>query len=111
MPRHPGSSPLFTMQKRLREPTKTLEISSQFQLSRSLRGTIFLKFNILTRRRGMRVLITGSEGVLGSTLKRELRSRGHEVFGCDMAHSADAQVLRADVSERRQLERVYDFAK
>lgn len=59
----------------------------------------------------MRILITGSEGVLGSTLKRELRSRGHEVFGCDMAHSADAKVLRADVSERRQLERVYDFAK
>lgn len=59
----------------------------------------------------MRVLITGSEGVLGSNLKVELRKRGHEVFGCDLAHSSDAQVIRADVAERRQLARAFDFAK
>lgn len=59
----------------------------------------------------MRVLITGSEGVLGSTLKRELRQRGLDVYGCDQTHSADPQVMRADISSRRQLARVFDFAK
>lgn len=59
----------------------------------------------------MRILITGSEGVLGKTLKKELRDRGHEVFGCDQGHSSDPQVIRADVSERRQLARAFDFAQ
>lgn len=59
----------------------------------------------------MRILITGSEGVLGTKLKTELRQRGNEVFGCDLAHSADPQVMRADVAERRQLARAFDFAK
>lgn len=58
----------------------------------------------------MKILITGSEGVLGSTLKKELRRRGHDVFGCDLAHSADPQVMRADISEHRQLARVFDWA-
>jgi dTDP-glucose 4,6-dehydratase len=56
----------------------------------------------------MRVLITGSEGVLGSTLKKELRRRGHKVFGCDLVHSADQQVVRADICEHRQIARVFD---
>jgi dTDP-glucose 4,6-dehydratase len=59
----------------------------------------------------MRILITGSEGVLGSTLKAELRKRGHQVFGCDLQHSYDVEVMRADVSEYRQLERVFEWAK
>lgn len=59
----------------------------------------------------MRILITGSEGVLGTHLKRELRERGHDVYGCDLAHCEDKQVLRADVSIRRQLARVFDFAQ
>jgi dTDP-glucose 4,6-dehydratase len=59
----------------------------------------------------MRILITGSEGVLGSTLKKELRKRGHDVYGCDLLHSSDEQVQRADVSERRQLTRVFDFSQ
>lgn len=58
----------------------------------------------------MRILITGSEGVLGSTLKQELRRRGHNVFGLDLTHSADPQVMRADISERRQLTRAFDLA-
>jgi dTDP-glucose 4,6-dehydratase len=33
------------------------------------------------------------------------------VFGCDLAHSSDANVLRADVGNRRQLERVFRFAE
>lgn len=56
----------------------------------------------------MRVLVTGSEGSLGKPLVGELRRRGHEVFGCDLFHSAD---MRADVGEYRQIERVFDHFK
>lgn len=59
----------------------------------------------------MRILITGSEGVLGSTLKKELRRRGHNVFGCDLMHAPDEQVQRADIAERRQLARVFEMSK
>ena len=51
----------------------------------------------------MRIFITGIQGVLGSTLAKELRYRGHEVFGCGRRHSADENIIRADVAERRQL--------
>ena len=51
----------------------------------------------------MRVFVTGIEGVLGTVLAKELRARGHEVFGCDLRHSADPNVVRADVSNSRQL--------
>jgi dTDP-glucose 4,6-dehydratase len=59
----------------------------------------------------MRILITGSEGVLGSVLKKELRDRGHDVYGCDLFHSFDPKIMRADVGEYRQLARVFDFAQ
>lgn len=57
----------------------------------------------------MRVLITGSLGSLGRPLYRELRDRGHGVFGCDLRHSEfeSDTFLRADVAEYRQLERVF----
>lgn len=41
--------------------------------------------------------------MLGSALKRELRQRGHTVFGCDLRHSDDPQEMRADVADYRQL--------
>ena len=57
----------------------------------------------------MRILITGSEGVLGTTLFAELRRRGgNGVWGCDLQHSSDPYVIRADVAEYRQLERVFE---
>ena len=56
----------------------------------------------------MRVLISGSSGVLGSVLMKELRDRGHNVYGCDISHSADPKVMRADVSKARQVARVFD---
>jgi dTDP-glucose 4,6-dehydratase len=55
-----------------------------------------------------RILITGSEGTLGRPLVRELRRRGHEVWGCDLQHQADQQYYRADVSNFRQLERAFE---
>lgn len=51
----------------------------------------------------MKIFITGINGVLGSELKDRLRSRGHDVYGCDLTHSADPQIVRADIREYRQL--------
>lgn len=56
----------------------------------------------------MRILITGSEGVLGSTLRNTLEDKDHEVYGCDLAHTDRQDYMRADISERRQLARVFD---
>lgn len=59
----------------------------------------------------MRILVSGSEGILGLVLKKELRRRGHLVYGCDLMHSSDPQYFRADISERRQLSKVFDIVK
>jgi len=55
-----------------------------------------------------RILVTGSEGTIGRPLLRELRRRGHEVWGCDLQHQADEQYYRADVANFRQLERAFE---
>lgn len=54
-----------------------------------------------------KILVTGSHGTLGKPLVRELRRRGHQVWGCDLQHQADEEYIRADVSSYRQLERVF----
>ncbi len=56
----------------------------------------------------MKILVTGSQGTLGTHLVKELRSRGNEVWGCDLQHQADLQYIRADISSYRQLERVFE---
>ncbi len=55
-----------------------------------------------------RILVTGSHGTLGRPLVRELRKRGHQVWGCDLQHQPDDAYRRADVSLFRQLERVFE---
>ncbi len=55
-----------------------------------------------------KILVTGCSGTLGRPLVRELRRRGHEVWGCDLQHQADELTIRADVALYRQLERVFD---
>jgi len=55
-----------------------------------------------------KILVTGARGTLGRPLTQELRRRGHEVWGCDLMHDADDQFQRADVSQYRQLERVFE---
>ena len=57
----------------------------------------------------MRVLITGSLGTLGRPLTFELAERGYQVFGCDLAHTDQETetYMRADVSDYRELERVF----
>lgn len=66
------------------------------------------------------VLVTGSRGVVGSWLTKILQERGHTVYGIDLFH-ADGEVgwehemskatfkySRCDVSDYRQLERVFE---
>ena len=55
----------------------------------------------------MKILVTGGLGTVGSFLVDELRSRGHEVWMCDLYHHHDPQFIRCDVSQYRQLERVF----
>lgn len=67
-----------------------------------------------------RILITGGLGTIGSGLIRELRSRGHHVVSCDLAHQPDERgfslrtdvdvplYARCDVGEFRQIERVFE---
>ena len=55
-----------------------------------------------------KILVTGSQGTLGRQLVTELRRRGHDVWGCDLQHQADVQVLRADIRSYRQLEQLLE---
>jgi len=52
------------------------------------------------------ILVTGGLGAVGTYLVRELRGRGHEVWINDLRHHHDAQYLRGDVGDYRQLEKV-----
>jgi len=55
-----------------------------------------------------KILVTGCMGTLGKPLRRELQRRGHEVWGCDLQHHGLHNYIRADVSNYRQLERVFE---
>ncbi len=66
----------------------------------------------------MKILVTGSKGVVGQKLVAELKKRGHHVFGVDLLHhpgevgyiqgmSNEAWTYsRCDIGEYRQIERV-----
>lgn len=68
----------------------------------------------------MKILITGSKGVIGSYLTKMLTEKGHEVFGIDLYHSlgeigwdhemstGKSNYSRCDISDFRQLERVFE---
>lgn len=58
-----------------------------------------------------RILVTGSEGTLGTKLVEELKGRGHEVFGLDLQHSSTPNSFRADISESRQVDRIFSDLK
>ena len=55
-----------------------------------------------------KVLVTGSKGTLGVSLVAELKRKGHEVWQCDLQHQRDDNYFRTDVSNYRQLERVFE---
>ncbi len=66
----------------------------------------------------MKILITGSKGVVGQKLVEELKNRGHSVFGVDIQHhpgetgyiqrmsNEEWNYSRCDIGEYRQIERV-----
>lgn len=70
----------------------------------------------------MRILITGSRGVIGAKLLEVLRTRGHSVFGIDYLHHAGERgfiqemsneewsYARCDIGEYRQLCRIMELA-
>lgn len=55
-----------------------------------------------------KILVTGCMGTLGAPLMVELKKQGHEVWGCDLKHQALENYIRVDVSNHRQMERVFD---
>ena len=70
----------------------------------------------------MRVLVTGSEGVVGSKVSEILKNRGNFVFGVDLYHTPklyghglgkvdNENYFRCDISEYRQLEDVINHVK
>lgn len=55
-----------------------------------------------------RILVTGGLGAVGTFLVKELKNRGHEVFVIDLKHHHAANnYARCDVSEFRQVERLW----
>lgn len=59
----------------------------------------------------MNVLVTGSLGTLGRPLVEQLEANGHRVWGCDVRHDGADRTVRADVTIRHQLERVFKLAQ
>jgi dTDP-glucose 4,6-dehydratase len=70
----------------------------------------------------VRILVTGSLGVVGSKLREVLESRGHSVFGVDLYHTNERyghglgkvdndNYFRCDISEYRQIQDVIEHVK
>jgi dTDP-glucose 4,6-dehydratase len=55
----------------------------------------------------MKILVTGGLGVVGRPLVKELRKRGCDVWVMDISHHHDAQYIRCDVGEIRQLQEAF----
>ena len=53
------------------------------------------------------ILVTGGRGFIGTNLTNELRSRGHEVWTCDILQGEDPQHYKADVSAYRQMDEIF----
>jgi dTDP-glucose 4,6-dehydratase len=51
----------------------------------------------------MRIVVTGSRGVIGTPLVEALKKNGHAVFGLDLAHWHAPDYMRADVGNIREL--------
>lgn len=56
----------------------------------------------------MKILVTGSKGILGTPLVITLIRRGHEVWGCDLQHQRDENYIRADIRYFRQVEHIFN---
>ena len=54
------------------------------------------------------MLVTGGSGFIGSNLVKELNSRGHKVWLCDLLHSEKENFVRCDVGKYHQVERLFN---
>ncbi len=54
------------------------------------------------------IMVLGSEGVVGRPLCQELERRGHKVLRADSKHTDREDYVRCDVSEFRQVERLFN---
>jgi dTDP-glucose 4,6-dehydratase len=50
------------------------------------------------------ILVTGGRGFIGTNLTQELRSRGHDVWTCDILQGEDPQHRRIDTGVYQQLD-------
>ncbi len=55
-----------------------------------------------------KILVTGGLGFIGTNLVAELQKRGHQVLICDLRNSEKPNSTRCDVSNFRQLERLFE---
>jgi dTDP-glucose 4,6-dehydratase len=55
-----------------------------------------------------KILITGVMGTLGRSLRQELETRGHDVWGLDLQHQPEQKYFRADIASYRQIERAFE---
>ena len=53
------------------------------------------------------ILVTGGRGFIGTNLTNELRSRGHDVWTCDILQGEDAQHVKADTGVYQQVDSIF----
>ena len=53
------------------------------------------------------ILMTGGQGFIGTNLTNELRSRGHDVWTCDILQGEDPQHLKADTGVYQQMDAIF----
>ena len=56
----------------------------------------------------MKILVTGGAGFIGTNLCIELKKRGHRVIACDLYNTEREDYIRCDVSNHRQVVRVFE---
>lgn len=55
-----------------------------------------------------KILLTGGAGFIGTNLANELAKRGHEVLSVDLYNTDRDKYVRADVSNFRQIEKIFE---
>lgn len=53
------------------------------------------------------ILMTGGRGFIGTNLTNELRSRGHDVWTCDILQGEDPQHIKADTGVYQQMDSIF----